>query len=225
MDTAAANTAHPAHAPLLPAWLTHFGALGVFGVAALDASPIPLPIPGTTDLLILILSAHHAWPWLQVLAGVAGSLLGGYVTWSAGRKGGKAMLERYVPKRYLSHITRWIEQHGVLSVSLAVLLPPPIPLTPFLLAAGTLGVTRKKVLWSIGGARTLRYGVEALLGAIYGRHILRWWRHSLSHWSDAILWTFIGLLIAGAIFGIWKYKHDQHRRLQKDTSHAPAQAA
>jgi len=209
----------------MPVWLTHLGALGVFGVAALDTSPIPLPIPGSTDLLILIFSAHHAWPWLQVLAGVAGSLIGGYLTWSAGKRGGKAMLERYVPKRYLGHITRWVEQHGVLSVSLSVLLPPPIPLTPFLLAAGSLGVTRKKVLWSIAGARTLRYGTEALLGVVFGRHILRWWAKYLSRWSGAILWTFLALLIAGIIFGIWKYKHDQHRHTGENASDASAQAA
>jgi hypothetical protein len=38
------------HQPLIPHWLTHLGALGLFSVAGLDSSVIPLPLPGSTDL-------------------------------------------------------------------------------------------------------------------------------------------------------------------------------
>ena len=44
--------------PLMPHWLTHLGALGLFSVSVVDSSVIPLPLPGSTDLLLLWLVAH-----------------------------------------------------------------------------------------------------------------------------------------------------------------------
>ncbi|MGB6868941.1 MAG: hypothetical protein WBD93_04965, partial [Acidobacteriaceae bacterium] len=71
---------------LISPWLLHFGVFGVFGVALVDSSPIPLPVPGSTDILILILGAHGEMPWLLALAGVLGSVIGGYLTWKTGQK-------------------------------------------------------------------------------------------------------------------------------------------
>ncbi len=68
------------------------------------------------------------------------------------------MIERYVPPRFRARMKRWISTHGILTVCVAAILPPPIPLTPFLLAAGALGVTRRQLLIAIGIARTIRYG-------------------------------------------------------------------
>jgi membrane protein YqaA with SNARE-associated domain len=194
---------------LIPAWLLHFGVFGVFGVAIIDAAPIPLPVPGSTDFLILILGSHGELPWLLALSAVAGSLIGGYLTWKAGQKGGEAMLERYVSKRYQGLIKRWVKGHGIRTVALAALLPPPIPLLPFLLAAGAIGVTRRQLFIALGTARSIRYGAEAALALIYGRRILRWADRYLAGWSNVILYTFLSLVVAGILFGIWKYKRDQ----------------
>ena len=198
------------HHQLIPGWLIHFGVFGVFGVALVDSSPIPLPVPGSTDVLILLLGSRGEWPWLLALAGVLGSVIGGYLTWKTGKKGGEAMLERYVNKRFRSRITRWVKGHGILSVAIAALLPPPIPLLPFLLAAGALGITRRQLFVALGGARCIRYGTEAALAMIYGHRILHWANKYLAGWSNVILYTFLGLLGAGILFGIWKYRHDQH---------------
>jgi membrane protein YqaA with SNARE-associated domain len=209
------------HKHLIPLWLVHLGALGVFGVSLIDSSIIPLPIPGSTDLLILLLVANQANPWLLAIAAISGSMLGGYLTWSAGKKGGEAMLQRYVPRRYLKPITRWVKRNGVMTVCIASMLPPPIPLLPFLLSAGALGLSRRSFLISFFIARGARYGLDAWLGAVYGRKVIRAWAQYLSGWSDVIIWSFLGLLVAAAIFGFWKYKHDKRRF----ASNEPAQAA
>ena len=197
-----------AHHRLMPAWILHFGLAGVFVVALLDAAPIPLPIPGSTDILILILGAHGEWPWLLAPVAIAGSLIGGYLSWTAGKKGGEKMLERYLPRRFGKRIRGWVKEHGMLSVCLAALLPPPIPLLPFVLAAGALGVTRRQMLVALGIARTIRYGSEAAVAAVYGRSILRLFNRYLAGWSSVILYSFLGLLVAAVIFGVWKYRHD-----------------
>jgi membrane protein YqaA with SNARE-associated domain len=207
----------------IPRWLIHLGVPGVFLVSVIDASVIPLPLPGSTDFLVLLLAAHRGVVWLLVLAAASGSVLGGYLTWSAGKKGGEAMLERYVPKRFRDPLSRWVKRHGVISVGVAAILPPPIPLMPFLLAAGALSVSRKQFLWAFSIARTVRYGLIALLGATYGRRVLRLWSQYLAGWADVILWVFIGLLIAAIVFGVWKYRHDQ--RAGRTSARMPARAA
>jgi len=184
----------------------HMGALGLFSVAVVDSSIIPLPLPGSTDLLLLWLVAHSGDPWVLAASAIVGSLLGGYTTWQIGRRGGEAALRRHVPARFLRRIVGWVERHPVLAVFLPAVLPPPIPLSPFVLASGALGVSRNRFLLAFGAARSLRYSLIAWLGVSYGRKVVRMWSGTLEKWSAPLLWTFGGLLVAGVCFGIWKLR-------------------
>jgi membrane protein YqaA with SNARE-associated domain len=192
--------------PLAPYWLMHLGALGLFFVAVIDSSVIPLTLPGSTDLLLLWLVAHGGDPWLLAPCAVAGSILGGYTTWHIGRRGGEEALRHYVPARLLGRIVRWVERHRILAVFLPALLPPPIPLLPFALASGALGVSRRRFLAVFGTARSLRYSFIAWLGMTYGRNIVRLWSGSLQKWSTPLLCVFVALMTAGASYGIWKIR-------------------
>lgn len=198
------------HSSLTPHWLTHFGALGLFFVAVVDSSVVPLPLPGSTDLLLLWLVANGGGPWLLAPCAIAGSILGGYTTWAIGRKGGQKALRSYVPARLLGRVVVWVEHHPVMAVFLPAMLPPPIPLLPFALASGALGVSRRRFLAVFGAARALRYSFVAWLGMIYGRRIVHLWSGSLERWSTPLLCAFVGFLSAGLCFGIWKI-----RRLRK----------
>ena len=198
-----------AHGSHLLRWLASLGGLGIFGVSIVDSSVIPLPIPGSTDLLLLLLAAHRGSTpitavWLASCA-IAGAILGGYLSWSAGRKGGEVTLEKYVPQRYLARITGWVQKHGAWSIAVAALLPPPVPLTPFLLAAGALNVPRNRFLIFFGIARTIRYSLLAWLGVTFGHRIVRTWTKSLNQWSATILWAYAALVALGIAFGLWKY--------------------
>jgi membrane protein YqaA with SNARE-associated domain len=199
-------SAQGAHSGIAPKWLTHLGALGLFSVAVIDSSVIPLPLPGSTDLLLLWQVAHSGDPWLLAPCAIAGSLLGGYTTWHIGRRGGEDALRHYVPARLLGRIVKWVERHPILSVFVPALLPPPIPLLPFALASGALGVSRRRFLAVFGTARSLRYSFLAWLGVTYGRSIVRMWSGSLQKWSSPLLCVFVSLLIVGLSFGIWKIR-------------------
>ena len=194
------------HTGLAPYWLTQLGALGLFFVAVVDSSVVPLTVPGSTDLLLLWLVAHGGDPWLLASCAVAGSLVGGYTTWHIGRRGGEEALRNYVPARLLGRIVVWVERHRILAVFVPALLPPPIPLLPFALAAGALGVSRRRFLAVFGIARSLRYSFIAWLGVVYGRSIVRIWAGSLQKWSTPLLCVFVVLMIAGASYGIWKIR-------------------
>jgi membrane protein YqaA with SNARE-associated domain len=192
------------HHALMPHWIIHLGALGLFSVAVVDSSIIPLTLPGSTDLLLLWLVAHGGEPWVLVASAIVGSFVGGYMTWQVGKKGGEAALRRYISARMLGRITLWIKRHPVLAVFLPALLPPPIPLSPFVLAAGALSVSRNRFLAAFGAARCLRYSLIAWLGASYGRTVMHLWSGTIKRWSGTLLWTFGGLLVVGICLVIWK---------------------
>ncbi len=104
-------------------WIVHLGLLGFFLVAVLDSSVIPLPIPGSTDLLLLWMVSQRGNPWLLASTAVVGSLVGGYTTWHLGRRGGEAALHRYVSARLLQPVTGWVQNHPILAVFLPAMLP------------------------------------------------------------------------------------------------------
>jgi membrane protein YqaA with SNARE-associated domain len=201
-----APAVHPHHS-LIPKWLTQLGPLGLFAVAVVDSSPIPLPIPGSTDLLLLWLVSHNdGEPWILALCAVAGSILGGFTSWHIGRKGGEMALRKYVPARLHARVVSWVRQRPILAVFLPAVMPPPIPLSPFVLAAGALGVARKRFLLTFGAARTLRYGLIAWLGVTYGRGVVRLWSRELEEWSTPMLSVFFVVLAASLCFGVWKLR-------------------
>jgi membrane protein YqaA with SNARE-associated domain len=220
---AAVGAARKSHRSPLLRWLVSLGGLGLFAVGIADSSVIPLPLPGSTDLLLLLLTSQRRTTvpmavWMAFCA-IAGSLVGGYLTWGAGHKGGEMALERYVPERFRKRIAGLVEKHGVWSVALATILPPPVPLTPFLLAAGALGMARGRFMLSFGTARVVRYSLLAWLGIAYGRHFVHLWEKELNGWSTPILWTYAGLVVLGVAYGIWK----THRRGQTPRVGAPAE--
>jgi len=188
-----------------------FGTLGLFGVSVIDSSIIPLPVPGSTDLLLILLVVHGADPVLGALAAILGSLVGGYLTWASGAKGGEAALHRYLPKRLARRLFGWVERNGTLALIGSALLPPPFPLMPFLLAAGAFGVSRRKFLVSFGLARTFRYFLVSWLAVAYGRALVRAFRHYLYGWAPTLMWIYVALVVAGILYGVWKFRRQRRK--------------
>ncbi len=118
----AAAPAAPAHHGFIH-FFRHLGLVGLFLVAIVDSSFVPLPIPGVTDIMLILYAAGHTNPILLVAIATIGSAIGGLLSHAAGQAGGMAFLEKHVPKRILGRMTDWMEDHAILSVSLPALLP------------------------------------------------------------------------------------------------------
>lgn len=191
------------HHPRVLHWLVHLSFAGVFVVAVIDFSLIPLPIPNATDLLLLALVARGASPWLLVPSAVAGGILGAYTTWHVGSKGGRRVLRRYGSIRLVKHLCAWMERHPVLAALAFPMLPPPIPLSAFVLASGALGVAQRRFFAAFTVSLSLRYSLLAWLGMVYGRRIVRLWAAAIHNWSPALLWTLGALAVAGIGFAGW----------------------
>jgi membrane protein YqaA with SNARE-associated domain len=185
-------------------FLFSFGILGVFLVSIVDSSFVPLPIPGITDIMIIVMSARRENVILLVLLATAGSALGGYLSHQVGQRGGMAFLEKRVPPRIFKTVCDWMQNHAILSVALPAILPPPMPLSPFVLAAGALNMSRKKFMIAFTISRALRHTVAAWLGIHYGRSILRLWNGLSAKYATPILIVlWVGIAISCAI-AFWK---------------------
>ena len=153
-------------------WFVYLGAWGLIPLGLLDNSIIPLP--GIMDLVTIILCARdaHWWPYYALMA-TAGSLVGGFVTYRIARKGGKEMLSRRFSRKTLARVYGIFEQSGFAAIAIPAILPPPAPTIAFLFAAGAMQYPVRKFLLALTLGRVVRYMILAYLGAIYGRHILR----------------------------------------------------
>jgi membrane protein YqaA with SNARE-associated domain len=202
----AAAVHRPARSPLMH-FLFSFGIFGVFLVSIVDSSFVPLPLPGITDIMIIIMAAQHQNLILLVLLATAGSALGGYFSHLVGQRGGMAFLEKRVPARIFKRVCDWMENHAILSVALPAILPPPMPLSPFVLAAGALKMSRKKFLTTFIISRCLRHTIAAWLGIHYGRHILRIWNGLSAKYATPfliVLWVGIATSCAIAFWQLYK---------------------
>jgi membrane protein YqaA with SNARE-associated domain len=201
---AAAKHHHPN--PLIHLLLS-FGIVGLLFVSIVDSSFVPLPLPGITDIMIVVLAAQHANFFLLIGAATAGSFLGGFFSYKVGQSGGMAFLEKHVPTRIFKPVCRWMEDHAILSVALPAILPPPMPLSPFVLAAGALKMSRKRFLTTFTTSRLVRHAFAAWLGVYYGQHFVRIWNMFTRKWGTEILiaiWSIILISAGIAFYKLWK---------------------
>jgi membrane protein YqaA with SNARE-associated domain len=203
LGLAAPSTAAHHGNPLLHMLLS-FGILGVLIVSIVDSSFVPLPVPGITDIMCIVLAAQHANLLLLIGAATLGSFLGGAFSYQVGQSGGMAFLEKHVPQRIFKPVCNWMESHAILSVALPALLPPPMPLSPFVLAAGALKMSRKKFLIAFTVSRLLRHSIAAGLGVYYGPHIVRLWNHFTRQYGTPILITLWSVILISAGIAFWK---------------------
>src|SRR5947209_2465764 len=186
-------------------WIRSLGAFGIILMALVDNSVVPTP--GSVDLLTVYFAARNReiWYWYAVIS-TAGSVLGGYITYRLGRKGGKAALERKVSRSKVKKIYARFESGGVWSIFIPALLPPPFPMTPFLVAAGAFNYPRNKFLGALAVSRTIRYALIAYLASIYGRHIMRF----VNQYYKPILWASILFFAGCALVALGLYLKHRH---------------
>jgi membrane protein YqaA with SNARE-associated domain len=190
--------------------LPSFGIFGLFLVSIVDSSFIPLPIPGVTDIMLVFYAASHANPYLLILAATAGSAAGGWFSYRVGQSGGMAFIEKRTPPRIFKAVTGWMESHAILAVALPAILPPPMPLSPFVLAAGALKMSLRTFMIAFTTSRFVRHTIAVLLGIRYGKSVLHLWFKFSKEYGTPILiaiWVFIVITVAIAFYQLWKTSH------------------
>ena len=118
----------------LSEYLITFGAFGLFAVALLDSTFVPLP--SSCDALMLLLSAKYPnWMLLYAFMATAGSALGCLILYLISRRAGVRALNRFSETKQ-QRVKAWIERYDAFAVLAATLLPPPFPFKLFVITAG-----------------------------------------------------------------------------------------
>jgi len=180
--------------------LRRLGGWGLVLLGVADNSVVPLT--GSMDVLTIWLAARHREPWIYyALMATIGAVLGGYITYSLARKGGKHAMERRLSKRRAAKVYKRFERWGFGAIAIPAVLPPPFPFVPFLLAAGAMQYSRTKFLGALVLGRGVRYSVAAYFGALYGRQILRFF----ARYDKLAVGVLIGLALVGGILTLIQY--------------------
>ena len=154
-------------------FFTHYGAWGVLVLSFLDSTFLTLPL--AIDLSVIVLaSLHHEGAALFALAATAGSLVGAYLMYWMGRKGGKSFIQAHVSERKFEQIHAQVSGKGPWLLAVPGIIPPPFPFTIWVIAAGALNVPRHPFLWALAVMRAIRFFTEAALAVWLGRGIVAW---------------------------------------------------
>ena len=167
-------------------------------------------MPFGIDALVIYLAARNETLfWIYPLLATAGSVTGAAVTYWIGHKGGEVGLERLVPAKRLERFRGRVRRAkaGAAAMALPALLPPPFPLTPFVLTCGALAVDRRWFFTTFAAMRLFRFGAEAVLARIYGRGILRALESNEFH---MVVLGFVAVAMLGTIISaavLWRNTH------------------
>lgn len=185
----------------ISAFFLSLGGIGLLLLGMLDSSILFLPLGN--DLLVVALSAQHhdRVPYYVLLAAI-GSTLGTLFTWWLSRRGGKEGLEHSISPRRIAYIERKVNQNGSAALAIASLMPPPFPFTPFVMVAGALNYSVRKLLLVVGLSRAARFAILAGLAMWFGKRILN--MASQPAVQIAVL-SLVAVSIAGSAYSIWRW--------------------
>jgi len=185
---------------------------GMYLIAALDASMMFF-LPFGVDAVVIFLAARdRELAWLYPLLATAGSVTGAAATYWIGQKIGEIGLARYVPSRRLERLQARVRNSGAIALAIPALLPPPFPLTPFVLTCGALRVNPWRFFTVFGAMRLVRFGTEAALALVFGRKIMQILR---SDTFQLVIAGFIVLAVVGTIISavlLWRSTRRQEVR-------------
>lgn len=147
-------------------YLITFGAFGLFAVALLDSTFVPLP--SSADALMLLLStAHPRWMVLYAFMATAGSALGCWILYLVSRRAGARALRRFSEAKQ-KRVKDLIDRYDMAAVLVATLLPPPFPFKLFVVTAGVFRFSLVRFMIAIVVGRAFRFLLEGFFAVRYG---------------------------------------------------------
>ena len=147
-------------------YLITFGAFGLFAVALLDSTFVPLP-SSADALMLLLTTAHPRWMLLYAFMATAGSALGCWILYLVSRRAGARALRRFSEAKQ-KRVKDLIERYDMAAVLVATLLPPPFPFKLFVVTAGVFRFSLVRFMIAIVVGRAFRFLLEGYFAVRYG---------------------------------------------------------
>ena len=181
----------------LSEYLITFGAFGLFAVALLDSTFVPLP--SSCDALMLLLSTTYpSWMLLYAFMATAGSALGCLILYLISRRAGARALNRFSEAKQRK-VKLWIERYDMFAVLAATLLPPPFPFKVFVVSAGVFRFSLLRFMLAIIVGRAFRFLLEGYFAVRYGAQA----KEILAKYYP---WIGVGLVVGIIVFVVLRQK-------------------
>ena len=175
------------------------GAPGLFLVTVLDSSFLSLP--EIADLIVVFMVTRDRSRFLLYAASTTvGSLAGSLMLYYLGRKGGEALVRKRFKASNVERAMGALRRHGLMTVLIPSILPPPAPFKIFVLLAGAAGITPVRFTVAILIGRGFRYLALALLALRYGDATMAYVREH----GVGVSLALVGLLVAGLLVYLWR---------------------
>lgn len=150
----------------LAEYLITFGAFGLFAVALLDSTFVPLP-SSADALMILLSTTNPSWMVLYAFMATAGSAIGCWILYLISRRAGARALNKFSEAKQ-RRVKHWIERYDAAAVLVATLLPPPFPFKLFVITAGVFRFSLLRFMIAIIVGRAFRFLLEGYFAVRYG---------------------------------------------------------
>jgi len=181
----------------LSEYLITYGAFGLFMVALLDSTFVPLP--SSADALMLLLSTTNpSWMLLYAFMATAGSALGCLILYLISRRAGARALNRFSEKKQ-AKVKNWIERYDMFAVLAATLMPPPFPFKVFVVSAGVFRFSLVRFMLAIIVGRGFRFLLEGYVAVRYGAQA----KEIIAKYYP---WIGLGLVVAIVVFVLLRQK-------------------
>jgi membrane protein YqaA with SNARE-associated domain len=142
------------------------GPFGLFAVALLDSTFVPLP-SSVDALMIILTTAHPRMMIAYALIATVGSTIGCVILYYISCRTGRRALNRFSAAKQ-ERARDLIERYDVLSVLVASLMPPPFPFKVFVISAGVFRFNVIRFAIAIFAGRLFRFLLEGYLAIRYG---------------------------------------------------------
>lgn len=186
---------------VLLAFFLKAGGPGLLVLGIFDSSFLFAPLGN--DLLVVALAASHRGA-LRILYYAAmstiGSVLGCLLVDLVFRKAGEEGLDKHLPRKRLEYVKRKVNHSAAWALAVASLAPPPFPFTPFIMAAAALEYPRRRLLVVVGVSRMVRFTIAGVLGALFGRQVLKWAAQDV---VQGLLFVLVIACVVGSVVSVY----------------------
>ncbi len=182
--------------------LKPLGVWGAFGIAAVDAAFLGLPLDPVVAGYVY--NDRSRFLLFAIMAS-AGSALGSLIIYAIGYSGGELLLRKRISSQRFDKIRSSFEKREFWALMIPSMLPPPAPFKLFVLSAGVFEMHFTHFLLAIFCGRMVRFLVLSVLTLFFGPHVVTFagvliHRHLALTLASAV----VVLLVIYVIYRLWR---------------------
>ena len=149
--------------------LKPLGIWGAFGIAAVDAAFLGLPLDPVVASYVY---NDRARIHLYAVIASAGSAIGSLLIYAIGYKGAELLLRKRISEQRFDRIRHSFEKREFWALMVPSMLPPPAPFKLFVLSAGVFEMHFTHLLLAIFCGRMVRFLVLSVVTLFFGPHMV-----------------------------------------------------